>query len=127
MFKIQDGGDRHLGFTMFFNNFRTDETILTKFHEHTPGTNCNRSNWSKMLNFQNPRWRRTPSWICPNVNNFHTDEAILTKFHEHAQGLSGYRHRRSEMLYFQNPKIAAAAILDFPVNTHHPAYVATKT
>ena len=45
------------------NNFRKDEGILTKFHQHIPGTNCRRPYWSKMQNFKNPRWRRPPSWI----------------------------------------------------------------
>jgi hypothetical protein len=30
-------------------------------------------------NFENPRWRRPPSWILKNVNNFCMDEAIFTK------------------------------------------------
>ena len=46
--KIQDGGGRHLGFQKNVNNFRKDEAILTKFHQHIPGTNCHANEDAKL-------------------------------------------------------------------------------
>ena len=95
--KIQDGGGRHLGFQKNVYNFRKDKAILTKFHQHIPGTNCRRPYRSKMQNCQNPRWRRPPSWISENVNNFRKDQAIITKFHQLTPGTNCYRPHWSQM------------------------------
>jgi len=86
------------------NSFRKNEAILTKFQQHTPGTSLYRSRRADMRIFENPRWRRPPSWISKNINSFRKNEAITTKFQQSTPSINLYRTPRVDMRIFQNPR-----------------------
>ena len=59
-----------------------------------------RQNGQIRINWENPRWRRQPSWILENVNNSELDSAICAKF----DGQMHHGHAELTLSHDQNSK-----------------------
>jgi len=63
---------------------------LNQIWYRTQITHYQHARMAKFTETENPRWRRSPSWISENVNNSELDRAICAKFggqmhHGHAE------------------------------------------
>jgi len=87
------GGGRQLGFTkMFPNNFRMPWAFAEIWTTYTLGVTEIGKFYQNMRNFENPRWRRPPSWIYKNVNQLPHGLSFLLKFELHIP----WRNRKLE-------------------------------
>ena len=65
---------------MAANNFDADSAFWLQFQLCISRRNWNYKISSQVQYFENPRWRRPPSWIHQNVNDFCMDWAICLQF-----------------------------------------------